>query len=261
MRIHVKLPLGEVRDRVRLLGAMLSGRVVDSHGIGKSFSTAIGVAALGSIREAFVTKARGGTDALGIKWPPLKPETISRRRVGPGDTRAPKRGSKADVIEAASRSFAIKQRERIRKREYRKSLKSLLLKLPEPEAQRRAAQIAGQIATRRTGKTRVRVLGGRDVEILRDTGVLLNSLTPGELVGEQYAAPDDQVFEASAGRAVVGSSVVYANTHDRGDPSRNIPRRQILPDEGQTLPQQWTEDWADAGERVLISGLSRLLAA
>ena len=182
----------DVSRVMRTVAAVLAGSGQDTHGIGKGFLTAIGFGALSDVKTAFVAKARGGTDEMGIKWPSLSPATIANRRVGAKDKRE---------------NVDIAEREKIRKRETAKALKRFRLSLPEDEAQRRARIVGGLKATRQTGKLKVDALGGRNVEILRDTGVLFNSLSPGQLVrggggNLTYSKPtreggDEQTFELS----------------------------------------------------------------
>ena len=229
----------------RSLSSILRG-TGDTLGIGQGFKSAIGFAALSDIKDAYITKARGGTDEMGIKWAPLKPATIANRRIGQP------RG------EAAT---AIRERQKIQKRETRKALARFRLRLPEGEARRRAAIVGGIKATQITGKTKVETLGGRSVEILRDTGVLLNSLSPGELSASRYTKPSDeggseQIFDVS-GDIVVGTNVVYAGPHQHG--TQHIPARPFLPDEDHPVPQSWWDRWLAAGVQALAAGLQRLI--
>lgn len=242
----------ELRRLIDVAVGALSGRTSDTDGVGIGFLTAIGFAALSDVKTAFIEKAGGGVDELGIRWPPLKPETIANRRVGPKDKRD---------------NRDIAKRERIRQRETAKAFKRFSLSLPEKEARRRAAIVGGLKATRQTGKTKVQTLGGRQVEILRDTGVLLNSLSPGLVVssgsGASYQRPEgeggeEQIFRVKAGEVVVGTNVKYASTHQRGDSSRGIPARPFLPpDNG--VPDIWWARWLSAGNKALAASLAVLV--
>jgi len=210
--------------------------------------------ALSDIKTAFIAKSRGGTDELGIKWPPLSPATIANRRVGPKDKR-----DNADIAE----------REKIRKRETAKALKRYRLSLPEDEAQRRAKIVGGLKATWQTGKTKVETLGARDVEILRDTGVLFNSLSPGNLTrggggNLTYAKPtaeggEEQTFDVKPGEVIVGTTVAYASTHQRGDPDRNIPARPFLPPDGASVPDIWWKRWLAIANKALVASVRALM--
>ena len=228
------------------LGKILAGRGGHSD-IAKGFTSALGFGALSDINIAYKTKMRGGTDEMGIKWKKLAPSTIANRRVGPGDRK----------------NEAIRTRERIRKRETKKALARYRLSLPEGEAQRRAKIVGGLKATKETGKTKVETLGGRNVEILRDTSVMINSLSPGELSNAgEYSKPtgegaDDQIFKASPGEVIVGTNVIYASTHQHGRDS--IPARPFLPDDDHPVPAIWWERWNGIATHALAVSLARLI--
>lgn len=209
-----------------MLGTLLNK---NNHPVGRAFMSSVGFGALSDIKQAYIVKAKGGTDEMGIKWPPLHPKTVANRRVGKKDLADPD----------------IKARETIRKREEKKLLKRYLLSMPVSEATKKARQVASLRATIQTGKTKVQTLGGRQVEILRDTGVLFNSLSPGVLIpgGEYRSSEDDQIFELNAGKIIVGTNVLYAATHNYGDASRGIPRRQFLPDNDGQVPEVWWDRW------------------
>lgn len=56
--------------------------------------------------------------------------------------------------------------------------------------------------------------------ILQREGYLIDSLTkPGEW----------SVFHSGPSFAEYGTRIIYAATHEYGDPSRNIPKRQVIP--------------------------------
>lgn len=256
-KIHFVGSRAKVTDLAYQLAAMIAGRAPDRFDIAKGFLLSIGVAALSDIRYAYEIKAKGGTDAMGIKWPPLAPSTIARRRVGPKDK---------------ANDAAIKERQKIADREYRKEYEKLRARLSismtAEQARSRARQIAGMRATRQTGRTKVDVLGNRKVEILRDTGVLMNSLGPGELTIQNgtvtYTSPDsdggaEQVLELQPGTVIVGTNVAYAGTHQKG--SGHIPRRQILPENESEVPQAWWDNWFDAAEVALAEGARLLFEA
>lgn len=237
----------ELKQKIDLIGSILSGRSSAFPEMQVTFTLAVGLAFLANIKDAYITKARGGTDELGIQWKPLKPETIANRRVGPGDTR---RG--------APNADAIRERQRIERREYRRLLTRFLATMPRAEAERRARQAAAQIATRQTGKTKKETLGGRNVEMLRDTGVLLNSLTPADRNGSSYTSPPEQIMEVRPGSVTVGTNVLYARTHQEGDDTRGIPARPFLPRDGDQLPQTWVDDMNDAAKVALEETISEL---
>lgn len=71
----------------------------------------------------------------------------------------------------------------------------------------------------------------RTVEILRDTGMLLNSLTPG-------SASPHQVFNVGPGSVIIGTNRAGAADHHEGRPERGLPQRRLWPD-----PRRWPETW------------------
>lgn len=246
-KIFFRGTIDQAKDMIRQLSQMLTGSRPDRDGIARGVFLAVGVAALSDVKADFVRKARGGTGEDGVKWAPLKPETIANRRVGPGDIK---------------RDPAIAQREKIRKREFKKAFSRYLAGgLSDHAARNKAAHVAGIRATRETGKTKVKTLGYRDVEILRDTGVLLNSLSPGQLSGDSYSLPtgdggEQQVFDLAANGVVVGTNVLYSATHQYGDSKRNIPARPFLPERP---PEVWRQRWLDAALRALEAGAKILM--
>ncbi len=241
MAIYFRGTRQELRAVSFALANMLAGREADTFGVRRGFLLSLGFGALSDIKQAYIEKARGGTDEMGIKWEPLKPATIANRRVGPRD-----KDNDAD----------IKERERVRRNAERRLFKRFRLSMPESEARARARRAAAQVATRETGKTKVETLGGREVEILRDTGVLFNSLSPGLLSGAgasaTYQRPsqdggDQQVFDVHQNGVIVGTNVQYAATHQQGDSARNIPARPFLPPTESSIPETWWQRWIDIG--------------
>jgi hypothetical protein len=65
-------------------------------------------------------------------------------------------------------------------------------------------------------KTKLDVLGGRTVDIGRDTGLLFRSLTPG--VDDRPSGAEHQVFETPPGAVIVGSNLPYAGRFHRDRP-------------------------------------------
>ena len=185
----------EAKEISRRLARIMVGQGVAGSEVARGVNLAIGVAALSDIKADFVKKARGGTGEDGVKWAPLKPATIARRRATKADLRNHKKGK---------------------------------IKLSE-----------------------------RQVEILRDTGVLPNSLSPGQLGGgalpTNYSPPgveggDAQVLRTVADGCFVGTTVPYAYVHQHGSKKRNIPARPFLP---RVIPAKWAARWASVASRSL----------
>jgi hypothetical protein len=132
--------------------------------------------------------------------------------------------------------------------------------------------------TKATGQSRISVFANRDVEILKDTGVGLASLSQGELSargpGATYTKPTSpaktergeairegggqQVFEAMQDGIIVGTNVPYMVEHQNGNPAKNLPARPFLP---KRVPPAWAKRWAEAGLEALTAGARMLFQA
>ncbi len=151
----------------------------------KGLQLRLGVALLSQIQQDYIVKSRGGTGKDGIRWAPLKPSTIARRRK-----------SKADKVVA--RTLQLGSRRKLRQEE---------------------------------------LYGQRVVDILRDTGRLLRSFSPG--VEDRPSSAAEQVFDTPSGAVIVGTNVPYATAHQHGNPARNLPARPILPVGGVIPAAYW----------------------
>lgn len=147
--------------------------------------------------------------------------------------------------------------------------------------ERKAADfgLRGKFAvTRVTGQSRVSILSQREVDILRDTGVGLASLSLGVLShkgpGATYTKPTSeaqteagrikregggqQIFEPLKDGIIIGTNVPYMAKHQTGDPSKNLPARPFLPER---VPVEWAQRWAEAGLEALQAGVNLLFQA
>lgn len=228
----------------------------------------IGMAALSDIQGDFVRKAKGETGEDGNRWPRLSPKTLAYgRRFGPGEqtqlkaaaglgranSKAP--GGKSGLMTAAQ----LKQWRKI----YASRLARFAVSMPMPEAKAKAAAIAWATLKAEGAKTKLEVYGNRPHEVLRDTGVLLNSLSVGSMSGSGYQSTrlpggEQQIFELMENGVTVGTNVPYAASHHYGDAKRGIPARPIMPLDGQT-PVAWVEGWARAGMRALSVAIEQSL--
>lgn len=268
-RIYFHGTREDIRARAVRLRNILAGSEADTHGVARGFLIALGFGCLSDIKTAFIAKARGGTDEMGVRWPKLTPEYLAYGRrfgrgeamrlkaasgLGKGNRLAP--GGKRGLLTAAQ----LKRWQKI----YATRLNRFLHSLPPVEAKARAAQIAWAELKREGAKTKLGVFGHRSVEILRDTGVLFNSLSPGRMSGHgpgaSYSKPsgeggDEQVFDIAAGGVTVGTNVSYAAVHNYGHASKpKMPRRQFLPDSESQIPDSWWQNWLDLAERSLQAG-------
>lgn len=82
--IHFRRSRAELGALLRDLPKLVSGRTQDPDGFTDGVMRRMGVALLAEVQRDFITKARGGVGRDGIRWAPLKPETVARRRQGKG---------------------------------------------------------------------------------------------------------------------------------------------------------------------------------
>lgn len=82
------------------------------------------------------------------------------------------------------------------------------------------------IARRRHGKVR-----SNSVDILRDTGLLLNTFSP----GIESAL---SVFRIGRGEVIVGTNRKWAGVHHEGSKDGRIPQRRLWPE-----PRNWPASW------------------
>lgn len=225
---------------------ILAGRVPDQHGIARGFMLRLAVAFLEKVKLAFIVKSRGGTDEAGISWPPLSKEYLAYgRRFGRGEQAALKRAAglgSANRHAPGGKGLLTAAQEKRWWQIYRSNLPWLAAANPIKVAKSRAAAIAWNQIKKEGGKTKLEVFGNRQVDILRDTGVLFNSLSPGELSpngpNASYARPDGQIVETHPGELIVGTNVAYAAAHHK---AKNPKRLRRLWPEANEIPQQWWE--------------------
>jgi len=135
-------------------------------------------------------KANGGTDSLGTKWKPLSRATIAARPVRKGEVGRfgiGGRGSKA--FKNRTRGLLTPEQDNLWKGIFASTVKRLMVTLGEREAKSKAAETAWAILKSKGAKTRLGTLGGRDVQILVNTGRLLTSYSPGRVSGGSYTPP------------------------------------------------------------------------
>jgi hypothetical protein len=266
----VDLPFGGGKDGARsaildLIG-QLTGREPDRNGLARSVFYAIGFAALSDIQDDFITKSRGGAGADGTTWPPLSPEYLAyQRRFGPGEQAALKKAAglgKANRFGVGGKGGLLtKQQQKRWNKLFAGNVAQLAARKPLAEAKSIAAAMAWNTIKAEGAKTKLEVYGFRKVDILRDTGILFNSLSPGYFDGNEYEKPqgeggEQQVFRALNDGIVIGTNVPYAASHNYGDPKRGIPKRQFLPE---VVPAVWQERWTGIGMQAVEIAIRRQL--
>lgn len=210
------------RRQVRAAVASLPTVARSGGPLANAMMTRVGLAILARIRTAFVAKARGGTDEAGGQWQPLSPKTVAysktRQRGKGGRTRTEKKRESRP-------SQALNKKQQDRWWEvYRRVLAA------SKGDKRRAAAVAWAVLKREGARTLVDKYGSRQVEILRDSGLLLNSLSPGTSSAEQ-------VFRVGPGEVIVGTNRKGAAAHHNGVPGK-LPQRRLWP-----APSNWPASW------------------
>lgn len=236
-----------VIDTVRAVTGMASTgeQIMLAQGV----HTSIGVAALSDIKEDFIRKSRGQVGEDGQKWPPLSQEYLAyQRRFGSKEKAALK---KAAGLNRGNRHRGLLSAAQDKRWQmiFATTFKRLAPSMGESAAKARAGQAAWAQLKREGAKTMLEVFGNRVVDILRDTGVLFNSISVGQVSadGSYNAASPDQIFELTANGVIIGTKVPYARRHNRG--THKMPKRQFLPVDG--APEAWLNRWAKVGRDSL----------
>ena len=256
------------------LARIMAGKEPDTLGLARGVMIAIGYAALSDIKDAFITKARGGTDEMGIKWPKLSKEYLAYgRRFGRREQSKLKKAAGLGRVHRTApgdkKGLLTKGQLKEWRKLYSGFLRRFMLSLPESAAKSKAAAIAWNVMKKRGAKTKLEVFGNRQVEILRDTGVLFNSLSPGTISGSgpgtTYDKPtgeggEDQRFELIPGGLIIGSNVPYFEAHQKGGKGLlGFPRRQMIPDQSHPVPAVWWSRWARRANKALVSAAEYMI--
>lgn len=226
----------ELVARLRGLAAALAGSRPDTDGVADAVLLRGAVALLGQVQSAFVAKARGGVGSDGIKWPPLKRATIAGRRTSRAELKS------LGIKGKRTRGLLTPAEDK----RWRAIFASTLAKLRArgvSGAEGIAAKTAWAILKSEGAKTKLDVLGGRTVEIGRDTGVLLRSLEGG--FEDKPSGNEGQICEVEPGRIVVGTNVPYAAHFHEHRP---------------LWPKDIPKVWLDAVNAALLRGLLRAIA-
>lgn len=222
--VRVKSPRSAVAEAVRAAVVAACGPTGSS--FGDSIKLLVGTLAMSKIQQWFEIKADGGTDPAGLKWKDLTPETKAYSRRIPG--------YKRKAVGEKPFGLLTKPQQELWDKEYRKAYARFAFRLPQKEAAAAAGRIAWSAVKRAGGKTLIGVYGGRNVKILRDTGVLLSSLSP----GSTSEGSEDRILQPIDGGVVVGTNVAYA--------AKMNATRPLWPD-----PDTWPESvWVGIAVKV-----------
>lgn len=245
----------EIARLLRLLPAMLSGRVQDEHGIAAGFRARLGMAFYSLVAPNFEKLGRGQAGADGDVWPPLSAEYLAYSRPITG-RKPPKAGKKAP---GGKDGLLTGEQLKLWNREFAHALNHYIVFESEEEAKSHAAAIAWLSVERAGGKTKLSDprFGGRqagiDYQILVSEGYLANSLKPGQLIEKQgpdaeYRGSQDQHFEDESYRLIVGSDDHKAKYHHNGHGTR---KRRLW-------PERFPSDWWQQILGTAASGLTRI---
>lgn len=255
VRINFPGSRDDARRVINTVIGQLTGREPDQGGLARGVFLAIGFAALSDIQDDFIRKARGGTGEDGTAWAPLTKEYLAyQRRFG----KTEKRDLKKAAGLGAANKLGIGGKDGLLTqpqvdswwKHYRRFLAVYAARMPLKQAKSAAAATAWNKIKAEGAKTMLEVYGNRQVEILRDTGVLFNSLSPGYLDGSAgsttYTPPngeggDQQIFSPLENGVIVGTNVPYARAHNEGYPKGGIPERRFIP---KVVPDTWLNRWA-----------------
>ena len=217
------------RAQVRKILRTLPNPGSNDGGITKLILLRMGLALLGRIRKAFIDKARGGSDEAGERWPKLSPKTIAYKRRHPG---LPPQKARGQDRFRPSWILTKDQRE-----DWWNIYRRGLARYHGDKSH--AAALAWFLIKARGATTILEQYGDRQVEILRDTGLLLNSLSPAlEADNATHVPPVPyQVFKVQRRDVIVGTRRKGALRHHLGMPGR-VPQRRLWP-----RPHRWPASW------------------
>lgn len=261
-RITTRVSRDDLRDMVASLPAMLSGRAPDRWGLAHGFRLRLAVAWFSKVKQAYIVKARGGTDEAGYSWPRQSREYLAYQRPmgGRGGKAPPKAGKLAP---GGKDGFMTKAQLAQWRRDYAGALKWLMATMDLEAARGKAAAIAWSKAKAAGVKTKLDVFGSREVDILRDTGRLFNSLSPGTLNSHGVDAgynreSADQLILHGTDVLILGTNVAYAAAHHKPKGNKR-PTRRLWP-EAERIPERW---WADFRKQAAagFKQIQTLLAA
>lgn len=245
---------------IHAVPAALAGKVSERADIARAVSARIGNTLLADVKLDFERKAQGMIGEDGNQWAPNTPRTVIRKLLK----------NKKTLNQKNETGEAFRQRmEEYKKRvrEATKKLRSTYVTSSDPTIRRnQEALLRKAVATavgyypheirEEEGDKFKDVLPFSLTQILRDVGLLFNSLSAG-VEEHPYSGPDSQyqVFKPVPGSIAVGTNLIYAATHQHGDPTRHIPARPFLPEDGKPLPKEWMLDIID----VLIQAVVELI--
>lgn len=216
--IRTKATPAQVQKLVRDLPAILRGRKPNRFRLYTIFWGAVAHSLFTDIHRGYEDKSEGDQDELGNTWDKLDEKYVAYKRpVYPGEIPPSLRRRLKDQntlgLLTPTQYAAWKQIFGVIYGSYR-------AKMGEDAAKALAGQIAWTKIKEQGGKTKLEVLGSRDVPIMRVTDRLIKSISPGDFTktGGYRKRNRDQVFELQKGTLTIGTKVPYADKHDKTRP-------------------------------------------
>lgn len=183
------------------------------------------------IHTACVIKARGGVDEAGEHWVPLSPAYVAYKRA---------KRTKTEKGRASYPSQALTESQRKRWWGIYFKVKDKAIKGGSKTAHGDAAKTAWNILKREGATTLFQKYKGAQVEILRDTGLLLNSLSPA------IKSSKHSILRVERNAIEVGTNRPGASAHHHGNPRMGLPQRRLWPAVA-NWPSSW---WIDITEQI-----------
>lgn len=213
----------------------------------------VAIRLLSLVQAAFLVKSRGLVGPDGIQWAPLSPKTIAARRTTPAELRS------LGIRGKRVRGLLTPTEDRRWRGIFASRLAAFRAAgMGDGAARARAAANAWAILKGEGAQTKLQVLGSRKVDIGRDTGALLRSLTPGvRLDGQLFdlraltaatGAVGQLLDVLTPGRFTVGSNVPYAGKFHA--------KRPLWPTNG-ALPPAWQQELAAVLVRSIVAEAGR----
>lgn len=251
----------ELQAALAHLPAVLTGRAPDPSGAVEQLKIRMAMVLLARVKAAFVVKAGGGADEMGISWPSLAPATLALRRTNVGAKALQRANERYKTLpadqqkllatHAASLSRAVTGKDR--------AARATALRILEKRnrlglVSKAYYKVKKRLLTGQMNPTELalHIFVGKAAQILRDTGRMMNSLGP--------ALGGDTILRTGPGWVEVGSNVEYFVFHQSARPRKlkkdgtpRLPRRQILPDNMAQVPRAWLDDMMRELQRGLKS--------
>lgn len=223
---------------------VLTGRAQDKHRIKDTFYAAFAESMFESIHTAFLEKSESQQDEVGTKWKPLARSTIAARPIRKGE----KKG--LGIRGRTQRGLLTKRENKLWEAIFRSRFVQLAPRIGESAAKIEAGKLAWGVLKKKGAKTKLEVLGSRNVPIGIVTHALEKSLRPTKARGPSYRPRKNQIFKKLRGGIELGSSIDYAEFFHEV--------RELWPD-GDRI-ELWQDRAVQAGVTAVVERLAKIMA-